>query len=86
MIFFPFLLLLLFSERKEDETDEKWMEKERERAAKEREREERGKETHMGFFFLLFAPPCVILSKQRECLMNPSGKVLTMMLSPLSHI
>lgn len=39
-------LIFLFSTgRKEDETDDKWIEKERERAAKEREREERGKTT-----------------------------------------
>lgn len=47
-------MIFLFSTgRKEDETDEKWMEKERERAQKEREREERGKETQMLIFFFL---------------------------------
>lgn len=34
--------------RKEDETDEKWIAKERERAQKEREREERGTKTQMS--------------------------------------
>lgn len=33
--------------RKEDETDENWIEKEKERAQKEREREERGKKAQM---------------------------------------
>lgn len=40
-------LLFVSTGRKEDETDLKWMEKERERAAKEREREDRGKATQM---------------------------------------
>ena len=44
-------MIFLFSTgRKEDETDEKWMEKERERAEKEREKEERGKKTQMWIF------------------------------------
>lgn len=44
-------LIFLFSTgRKQDETDEKFMQKERERAQKEREKEERGKETQMLIF------------------------------------
>lgn len=35
------------AERKEDETDENWMEKEKEKANKEREQQERGKRTQM---------------------------------------
>ncbi len=52
-------LIYLFSAgRKEDETDDKWMEKERERAEKEREREERGKKTQMWvFFFFSYITP-----------------------------
>lgn len=48
-------LSIYLTGRKEDETDEKWIEKERERAKQEREREERGKETQMliNFFFAL---------------------------------
>lgn len=47
--FFSFL-----AGRKEDEINEKWMEKERERANKEREKEERGKKTLL--FFSLLTP------------------------------
>lgn len=44
-------LIVLFSTgRKQDETDEKFLQKERERAQKEREKEERGKETQMLIF------------------------------------
>lgn len=43
--------------RKEDETDEKWIEKERERGKQEREREERGKETQMLIY--CFFCPCI---------------------------
>lgn len=49
----PFLVLLFSTGRKEDETDEKWIEKERERARKEREREERGKEAQVLMFSFL---------------------------------
>lgn len=57
-------MIFLFSTgRKEDETDEKWMEKERERARKEREREERGKETQMLIFFIsCITTFCTIMS------------------------
>lgn len=58
-------LIFLFSTgRKEDETDDKWIEKERERAAKEREREERGKTTpdlHL-FFLACITPLCTVMS------------------------
>lgn len=59
-------LILLFSTgRKEDETDEKWIERERERGRKEREREERGKKTQMSIFLSFFScttPLCTIVS------------------------
>lgn len=43
-----YTLIVIFPEgRKEDETDENWIEKERERAQKEREREDRGKKSQM---------------------------------------
>lgn len=43
-----YILIVIFPKgRKEDETDENWIEKERERAQKERERQERGKKVQM---------------------------------------
>lgn len=90
-----FSLLFSFSAgRKEDETDEKWIEKERERAQKEREREEKGKETQMLF---LVCPPCIttfctIMSNytRKEHGHDLGSKVLTdnrsQVLTPSDHI
>lgn len=41
------LIVVIPKGRKEDETDENWIEKERERAQKERERQERGKKAQL---------------------------------------
>lgn len=76
-------LILLFSTgRKEDEIDEKWIERERERGRKEREREERGKKTQMLIFLSFFlAQPHSAQSCQTTHAKNMardlSSKVLT---------
>lgn len=56
-----FLIILFFTGRKEDETDDKWMEKEKERAAKERERLEKGKKTQMWILFSYITSLCTIM-------------------------